>query len=263
MYFDVRLWAMTAGFRLRIAAAIALGLAALAAGIARFAFLGWLLALVFRGAPAAQLGLALAGAAGMILLRAVLDHARAVIAHHTAARVQETLRGRLYDRIVALGPAWFAGQRTGGVMLSVVDGVEQLQSFFGQYLPQLAIALCAPFAIFGFVASFDLPVAAVMLVAALLALAGPLAVHMADRRASLARSQAFKAFGEEFLDAVQGLPTLKAFGQGTAWGERLAQRARALSDHTFWMLATSIATRGITDLGTALGAAVALVQHAA
>jgi ATP-binding cassette subfamily C protein CydCD len=262
MYFDFRLWAMTRGLRSRIAAGVALGLAALAVGIARFAFLGWLLALVFRGAPVQQVLLAVAGAAAMILLRAVLDHGRAVVAHRTATRVQEVLRGRLYDRIVALGPAWFAGQRTGGVMLSVVDGVEQLQSFFGQYLPQLAIAICAPFAIFAFVAIWDLPVAAVMLTGALVALLGPLVVHRADSRASLARSRAFKAFGEEFLDAVQGLPTLKAFGQSTAFGARLARRARALSDNTFWTLALSIATRGVTDLGTALGAAAALVLGA-
>jgi ATP-binding cassette subfamily B protein len=262
MYFDTRLWSMTEGLRLRIAAGVALGLLALAVGIARFAFLGWLLALVFRAAPTHEILLALGGAAAMILLRAGLDHSRAIVAHRTAARVQEVLRGRLYDRIVALGPAWFAEQRTGGVMLSVVDGVEQLQSFFGQYLPQLAISVCAPFAIFAFVAIWDLPVACVMLAAALLALLGPLAIHMSDRRASLARSRAFKAFGEEFLDAVQGLPTLKAFGQSTAFGKRLAQRARALSDNTFWTLALSIATRGITDLGTALGAAAALVLGA-
>jgi ATP-binding cassette subfamily C protein CydCD len=262
MYFDIRLWQMTEGLRLRIAAGVGLGLLALAVGIARFAFLGWLLALVFRGAPTRQILLALGGAAVMILLRAVLDHTRTIVAHHTAARVQEVLRLRLYDRIVALGPAWFAEQRTGGVMLSVVDGVEQLQSFFGQYLPQLAISVCAPFAIFAFVAIWDLPVASVMLAAALLALLGPLAVHMADRRASLARARAFKSFGEEFLDAVQGLPTLKAFGQGTAFGKRLAERARALSDNTFWTLALGIATRGITDLGTAVGAAAALVLGA-
>ena len=262
MYFDARLWAMTAGLRGRIAACVALGLGALAAGIARFAFLGWLLALVFAGAPAHTLALAFAGTAAMILLRAALDHARTVMAHRTAARVQETLRARLFDRIVALGPAWFAGQRTGGVMLSVIDGVEQLQTFFGQYLPQLAIAFAAPFAIFAFVAFWDVPVACVMLAAALLALLGPLAVHGSDRSASLARSRSFKAYGEEFLDAVQGLPTLKAFGQSEAFGRKLAARAQALSDNTFWVLATGVATRGIADLGCALGAAAALVLGA-
>ena len=109
--------------------------------IARFAFLGTFLAGVFRGAIELR---PLTAAAAAILLRAWLDHHRTMIAHRTAARVQETLRGRLFDKIVELGPAWFGAERTGGVMLSMVDGVEQLQSFFGQYLPQVTIALCAP-----------------------------------------------------------------------------------------------------------------------
>ncbi|MGN6659026.1 MAG: ABC transporter transmembrane domain-containing protein, partial [Achromobacter mucicolens] len=166
------------------------------------------------------------------------------------------------DLIVALGPAWFANQRTGGVMLTVVDGVEQLQTFFGQYLPQVAIAAAAPFAIFAVIAFWDVPTALVFLAAALFALFGPMAVHMLDRRASLARSRSLNEFGEEFLDAVQGLPTLKSYGQGKAWGERLAARARSLSDNTFWVLSVSLLTRGISDLGVALGAALALTLGA-
>jgi ATP-binding cassette subfamily C protein CydCD len=67
-----------------------------------------------------------------------------------------------------------------------------------------------------------------------------------------------KGFGSEFLDAVQGLPTLKAFGQSTAYGRRLAERARQLSDSTMRVLSTSVMTRGITDCGIAIGAAAAL-----
>ena len=169
---------------------------------------------------------------------------------------------RLYDRIVALGPAWFANQRTGGLMLTVVDGVEQLQTFFGQYLPQAVVAAVAPFAIFAVVAFWDAPTALVFLAAALFALFGPMAVHMLDRRASLARSRSMDEFGEEFLDAVQGLPTLKSYGQGKTWGQRLAARARKLSDSTFWVLSISLLTRGISDLGVALGAALALTVGA-
>ena len=185
-----------------------------------------------------------------------------MIAHRTAAQVQETLRGRLYDKIVALGPSWFAGQRTGGMTLSMIDGVEQLQTFFGQYLPQLFIAVCAPLAIFGFMVWWDLPVACVMLGAALFALVLPALVHRQNRRAAIARQHAFKEYGEEFLDAMQGLPTLKAFGQGPAYGGRLAEKARSLSNNTFWVLAASILTRGFTDLGMALGAALALTLGA-
>jgi ATP-binding cassette subfamily C protein CydCD len=262
MYFDLRLWRMTGGMRWQMFAGVGLGLVALAAGIARFSFLGQLLAMVFAGRPFGAQVVLIAAAVAMIGARAACDHARIMLAHRTAGRVQEILRGRMFDRIVALGPAWFAGARTGGLMLSVVDGVEQLQTFFGQYLPQLAIAACAPLAIFVFMAFYDVPVAAVLLAAALLALVGPIAVHALDQRSSLARSRAFKAFGEEFLDAIQGLPTLKAFGQSTAYGQSLAEKAWALSRHTFFVLAAGLATRGITDLAIALGAAGGLVLGA-
>ncbi|MGE8680761.1 MAG: thiol reductant ABC exporter subunit CydC [Achromobacter marplatensis] len=262
MYFDSRLWQLTAGLRAGMAGGIFLGLLALAAGIARYVFLGQLLARVFDGAPWQDWITPALCVGAMVLLRAVFDHWRTVQANRTSASIQQTLRGKLYDRIVSLGPAWFANQRTGGVMLTVVDGVEQLQTFFGQYLPQVAIAAAAPFAIFAVIAFWDVPTALVFLAAALFALFGPMAVHMLDRRASQARTRALNAFGEDFLDAVQGLPTLKSYGQGKAWGQRLAAKARSLSDNTFWVLSVSLLTRGISDLGVALGAALALTLGA-
>ena len=59
-------------------------------------------------------------------------------------------------------------------MLSVVDGVEQLQTFFGQYVPQVCVAALTPIAIFLFIMWWDLPVATVMLVAALVTLFAPM-----------------------------------------------------------------------------------------
>jgi ABC-type multidrug transport system fused ATPase/permease subunit len=258
MYFDRRLWRLTLGARGRIAASVAIGLLASAIGIARFAFLGWLLALVFGAAPLSSLILPAALTAGAVLMRGWLEHARTMIANRTASRIQAVLRGRLYDKVTALGPAWFAGERTGGVMLAVVDGVEQLQTFFGQYLPQLCVSALTPLAIFAFIAWWDVPVATVMVVFALLGLVLPAAFHRWDRRASMARQQAFKAFGAELLDGIQGLATLKAFGQSTSFARMLAARARALSNSTMQLLVTSLVTRGVTDIGIAVGAAVSL-----
>jgi ATP-binding cassette subfamily B protein len=258
MYFDFRLWRMTAGLRTQMAGGVFLGLLALLAGIARYVFLGQLLSKMFDRQPWEQWLTPALCVLALVLARAWLDHTRTVAANRNAAAIQQILRSSLYDRIVALGPAWFAGQRTGGVMLSVIDGVEQLQTFFGRYLPQVAISLIAPFAIFAVIAFWDVPTAAVLLAAALFSLLGPAAVHALDRRASQARAKALKEFGEDFLDAVQGLPTLKAFGQGKTFGSRLAERARHLSDQTFWVLSVSVLTRGISDLGVALGAALAI-----
>ncbi len=259
MYFDRRLWELTRGLRGRIALAITVGVCASGFGIARVVFLGMLLAAVFAGAGSEYLALLAAAVAAAVLLRALLDHARTVIAHENGLIVQETLRGKLYDKIAELGPAWFAGERTGGVMLSVVDGVEQLQSFFGQFVPQASVAALTPIAIFAFIVWWDAPVALVMLVAALVTLIAPASFHAIERRTGVARQQAMKGFGSEFLDAVQGLPTLKAFGQSTAYGNRLAERARELCETTMRVLSTSVMTRGITDAGIAIGAAAALV----
>src|SRR5579863_9334012 len=147
MFFDRRLWQLTRGLRGRILFAILVGLVAAAVGIARFVLLGVLLARVFQGAPFLALVVPAGGVAAAVILRGLLEHWRTQVAHRTATRVQEELRGRLYDKIAELGPAWFAASRTGGVMLSIVDGVEQLQSFFGQYLPQVAVATLTPIAI--------------------------------------------------------------------------------------------------------------------
>src|SRR5271166_4690234 len=258
MYFDRRLWQLTRGLRGWIGLAILLGLVASVVGIARFAILGVLLSHVFNGAGFWAVAVPAAGVAIAVLLRGFVDHHRAMISHRTATRVQEELRGRLYDKIAALGPAWFAGERTGGVMLSIVDGVEQLQTFFGQYVPQVSIAVLTPLAIFAFIAFWDVPVATVMLFFAIVTLAAPTVFVHIERRSSHRRQGALKSFGSEFLDGVQGLPTLKAFGQSTAYGRRLAERARELCDSSLRVLSTGVMTRGITYCGVAIGAAAAL-----
>ena len=258
MYFDRRLWALTRGLRARIALSILIGLGAAAFGIARFTLLGTMLARVFAGAGFLSIAVAGAEVAAAVILRGFLEHLRTQMAHGTAALVQTDLRGRLYDKIAELGPAWFAGERTGGVMLSVVDGVEQLQTFFGQYVPQVCVAALTPIAIFLFIMWWDLPVATVMLIAALVTLIAPTVWNGVESGRNRLRQAAMKAFGSEFLDAVQGLPTLKAFGQSTAYGNRLAERARELSNTTMRVLSTSVMTRGITDVGVAGGAAFAL-----
>jgi ATP-binding cassette, subfamily B, bacterial len=258
MYFDRALWRLTRGLRGQIGLAILIGLCAAAFGIARFTLLGTMLARVFAGSGFVSIAIAAVGVAGAVLLRGLLDHYRTLIAHRTAATVQTDLRGKLYDKIAELGPAWFAGERTGGVMLSVVDGVEQLQTFFGQYVPQVCVAALTPIAIFLFIMWWDLPVATVMLIFALVTLIAPTVWNKVESGRNRLRQTAMKSFGSEFLDAVQGLPTLKAFGQSKSYGERLAQRARELSNTTMRVLSTSVMTRGITDAGIAVGAAMAL-----
>ncbi len=258
MYLDRRLWEFTRGVRPRIAVAVAVGLGQVAVGIARLALLGWVLARVFAGARLHELVLPVALTAAAVLVRAALEYTRTTYAHRTAALVQVRLRAELYDHVVALGPAHFAGARTGDVLLSMVEGVQQLEVYFGQYLPQLAVAALTPVLIFAFVAFLDLPVALVLLAAALFTLVAPSLWHKRDRTASRARQSAYGDFASDFLDSIQGLGTLKAFGQSGARLTLLEARGWALFRSTMWVLAQSVMTRGITDAGIAIGAAAAL-----
>ncbi len=262
MYFDLRLWSLTKGVRLRIAGAAAVGLLAAASGVGRLALLGWLLALIFRGEPLDALTVPFAWVAGAMLLRGFFDYWRNMVAHRTAAVVQLHLRERLYDKVVELGPGHFALERTGGVILSVIDGVEQLETYFGQYLPHVFVSLLTPLGIFAFVAYLDLPVAAVLLSFSLVTLLAPLLIKRLDRVGARRRQVAYRNFAAEFLDSIQGLATLKAFGQSTARVRLLADRAHELFRSTMWVLATNQLQRGITDVGIALGAAAALALGA-
>ena len=258
MYFDPRLWQFTKGVRLRIAGSTAVGLLAAIFGIGRLALLGWLLAKVFRSEPLQELIVPFGVVAGVMLVRGFLEYARNMAAHRTAALVQVNLRKILYEKVMELGPAHFGRQRTGEVILSIIDGVEQLETYFGRYLPQILVAFLMPIGIFLFVAFLDLPIALILLGFALVTLFLPMAFHRWNSRASRSRKHHFGDFSAEFLDAVQGLGTLKAFGQSGARARLLEKKAKALFNSTMWVLATNTMARGIADTGIAVGAAATL-----
>ena len=162
MFFDPRLWQFTRGVRLRIAATVAMGVLASLVGMGRLALLGWLLARVFAGDAFSELLAPFALVAVVMVLRGWIEHTRAMVAHRTAARVQLALRKQLYAQVVALGPAHFGLERTGAVMISMIDGVEQLETYFGEYLPQLLVSFITPLVVFVLLAFLDFPVAALM-----------------------------------------------------------------------------------------------------
>ena len=258
MYLNRRLWAFTEGVRLRIVGATLAGLLAVLLGTARLALLGWVLGRVLAGDGLGHLVRPLAGVAALIALRGLLEYGRAMVAHHTAAGVQARLRGRIYEQITALGPAHFTQARTGDVILSVVEGVQQLEVYFGQYLPQLFVSALTPLLIFAVVLAIDSPLAVVFLLAAIATFVLPALWHGWDSRNSLERSRAYKAYGAEFLDAIQGLRTLAAFGQSRSRARLLEERGHSLFQATMWLLGTNTLARGISDVCIALGAAVAL-----
>src|SRR5712692_6506615 len=258
MSLNWRLFQLTQGYRLRLLVAEVLGLVASMAGIGRLALSGYVLGLVFQGRPLSTLVLPVAGVAACILLRAVLEYAKETTGNRTASDIKLRLRQHIYTHVLELGPGHFDQERTGDVVLAMVEGVEQLETFLGQFFPQLAVAALTPLLIFAGMAWFDVPTAWVFVGFALCTLVAPFFFTRWTAASSLQRRDAYSALGADFLDAVQGLATLKAFGQSGAHGAMLAQRARHLYRSTMGVLAVNIITSGVITLGISAGAGVAL-----
>jgi len=263
MYLHPRLLALAKGVRWRILFAAVIGMLAVVAGVARLAVAAVVIfKIIHEGAQFSSIMWPLVGMVALIFVRSGLQYLQEVISHHTASVVKVALRERLYQHCLALGPGYFDQSRTGDVLMSLAEGVERLEAFFGRYLPQMIVAALAPVLIFAFMAIIDFRTGLVFLAFALLTLVLPNIFHRWTRTSSMARRDAYGALGADFLDAVQGLPTLKAFGQSKARGLLLADRAKALFRTTMGVLAANSATSALTILGIASGAAVALAWGA-
>ncbi len=259
MYLHPRLLSLAADVRWRIVISAAVGMLAAAAGVARLAVAALIIVEVVRGNAAFEsLAWPLVIMAALILARAYLQYLQEVMSHHTASLVKVKLRERLYRHALALGPGYFDASRTGDALMSLAEGVERLEAFFGRYLPQMVVAALAPVVIFIFMALIDFRTGLIFLAFALLTLVIPNMFHRWNRERSMARRDAYGALSADFLDAVQGLATLKAFGQSRSRGELLAERARDLFRTTMGVLAANAATGALTILGITGGAAAAL-----
>ena len=263
MYFDWRLFELTRGVRLRILLAAALGLIAVGAGVARLAVSGVIIYRVITGqAGFSTLMLPLVIIAALIVTRSVFQYWQNAVSHHTANIVKLRLREQVYEHALRLGPGYADRNRTGDVVLTIVEGIERLETFFGQYLSQIIVSAIAPIAIFAYMVTLDLYIALIFLMFAFLALVVPAMFYRWNRDSSYRRRRSYGDLGSDFLDSVQGLATLKAFGQSKNRGRALAQRAHHLYKSTMGVVAANGATSGASILFMAMGAAIALAVGA-
>jgi ATP-binding cassette subfamily C protein CydCD len=259
VHFDRRLFEMTKGVRWRIALAALIGMAGVPIAVWRLKSTAEALFDVFQGEPFGDLVPLLLLIATLIIVRNALEYLRDEIADRTAARMKVELRERIYEHVLKLGAGHFDQRRTGDAVNAIVESVERLDVFFGRYLPLFVTGAITPFVLFAFMAPLDLQTALIFFTFALFTLAAPFAFSRVNERRSMKMRTAQNELSAEFLDAMQGLTTLKVFGQSGRWGERLAERSRNVFHTIMHVLAVNIGTSGVTMLGITAGSAVALV----
>ena len=263
MYFDPRLFELTKGVRLRIVFAAILGLIAVGAGVSRLAVSGVVIYQVLaREVSFSALAFPLSAIAVLIVVRSLFQYWQNAFSHHTANIVKIRLRNEAYQHLLELGPGYADRNRTGDIILSLVEGIERLETFFGQYLSQIIVSTIAPIAIFAYMVTLDIYIAFIFLVFSIFTLAVPAAFHRWNRVSSFRRRRSYGQLGSDFLDSVQGLATLKAFGQSKSRGKALAERVHDLYRSTMGVVAANQATSGASIFFMATGAAVALAVGA-
>ncbi|HBV88909.1 MAG TPA: thiol reductant ABC exporter subunit CydD [Desulfosporosinus sp.] len=150
---------------------------------------------------------------GIIGLRAAFQWFSEICAHEAASHIRVSLRRRLMNHIVALGPLYARGERTGELITTVVDGIESLEDYFSKYLPQLVLATGIPLIILGFVFPLDWKSGLIFLLTGPLIPIFMILIGKLAEKKSLQQWQNLGWMSAHFLDVLQGLTTLKVFGR--------------------------------------------------
>jgi ATP-binding cassette subfamily C protein CydD len=213
-----------------------------------------------RGLGLEGLGWLLAGLAAAAVARAACLAATEALAQRAAGAAKLHFREALARKLVALGPRFAAGERTGELAQTVTGGVEAFDAYLAQYLPQLALALLVPALVLGFVAAADPLSGLVLLVTfplipAFMALIGSLARERAGRQwVTLQRLSA------RYLDALQGLATLRALGRAETHAASLAEANRRFRAIAMGVLRAAFLSALALELLATLGVALVAVQ---
>lgn len=196
------------------------------------------------------------------------------LAHHfatkcgteAAERVKLGLRNELYRKMVDLGPSYRQHVRTADVVQLTGEGVDQVQSFFESFLPQLGYAILAPLTLFAVIAPLNMPTAVTLLVCAPLIILIVGAVAMSAAKMFKKYWGKYTDMGSVFLDDLQGLETLKTFDADDRAAERMDRQAEDFRVMTMRVLQIQLRSLTAMDVvaygGAAAGIGVALWQLA-
>lgn len=192
--------------------------------------------------------------------RAVLLWVSEAAGAHVAGHVKAALRDRLVSHLVALGPAYTRAERSGELVTTAVEGIEELDAYFREYLPQVVLAALIPLAMLAIVFPIDPLSGLVLLLTAplipfFMILIGKTADGLTRRQwTELSRMSA------HFLDVLQGLTTLKLFGRAREQAATIATISDRFRDVTMSVLRVAFLSAFALELLATISTAVVAVQ---
>jgi len=225
-------------------------------------------ALLAHALAAAALGTGAAALAGTLLVllvvvvvaRGAASYGGEAAALRAATRVKSQLRRKLTGHCLRLGPAWLGGQQPGQIAATATRGLDGLDPFFARYLPQLVLSVLVPAAVVVTVTATDWISGVVIAVTLPLIPLFAALVGLHTKAQTRRQWRLLAQLGGHFLDVVQGLPTLKAFGRAKFQEQVIA---KVTSEHRSAAMATlriAFLSALVLELSAALATAIVAVE---
>jgi ATP-binding cassette, subfamily C, bacterial CydD len=258
--FDSRLTRHARAARGLLLVTVGLGIAAAVLIIAQAGLLARALAGAAHGIGPGVLGSTLAALLFVVAGRAAVSYASESAALRAAATVKSQLRRQLIARTLRLGPGWLGRQRAGEISTLATKGLDSLDTYFSRYLPQVILACLVPVAVLARIAAAD------WLSAVLIAVTLPLVPLFAvlvglHTKAKTERQWRLLAqLGGHFLDVVEGLPTLKIFGQSRRQAEVIGEVTEEHRRATMSTLREAFLSALVLELAATLATALIAVE---
>ena len=146
-----------------------------------------------------------------VAVRAVCTLLSSRLSYLSSKAVKRTLRGKIYKKLLGLGASYQERVNTSEVVQVAVEGVDQLETYFGSYLPQFFYAMLAPLTLFGVLSFVNFPAALVLFLCVPLIPAAIVAVQRWAKKLLSKYWGQYTALGDTFLENLQGLTTLKIY----------------------------------------------------
>lgn len=263
-----RLLSVVPQSRRYIAANVALQWCSLLANAAMMSTIASLLASLFLSAPtAAALGQTALTALCALTVRFLCIIGSSRMGYLSSRAVKKTLRERIYRKLLRLGASYNQQVQTSEVVQVAVEGIDQLETYFGAYVPQFFYAMLAPLTLFVILCFVNVPAAVVLLVCVPLI---PIAIAAVQTWAKKLLSRywgQYTALGDTFLENLQGLTTLKIYQADDFKNEEMNREAEKFRRITMKVLTMQLNSITIMDLiaygGAALGMIMAVTQYRA
>lgn len=201
-----------------------------------------------------------------VLLRVIFIKLAQNASYQASRRVKRTLRGMIYEKLLRLGSSYTEYVSTAEVVQLSGEGVEQLESYFGQYMPQFFYAFLAPVTLFLVIRPISVKAAVILLVCVPLIPVSIVIVQKIAKKLLKNYWGQYAKLGDHFLENLQGLTTLKIYQADEARHQEMNQDAEHFRRITMKVLSMQLNSIIVMDVvaygGAALGILLAVLEYA-